>query len=289
MQYDTSRIHGHAMLVGLNIAQWSARKVDKRASQEVAVTHGATSAKGSYYKSLVEGGALEEIKLLASKARAAHYRRTLPWSDAGPRILSNIGYLDYMQDIAQLRGEFDAKVHEFIAQYPLLREEAKRLLGTLFNEADYPTVQAVAMKFSLETTVAPVPRGEDFRCDIGEAEVAEIRAGIEDNNSKAVKTSMNEAFTRLAKVTEAIIERLGNDTAVFRDTLVTNARDLAEVLPSLNFTQDPALTALTKQLVDNICVHDPDVLRNDKLTRRQAYDAAMKMNAGLIDFFGGAV
>lgn len=284
---NESRIHGHAMLVGLNVTQWSARKVDKRAAAEVATTHNVASNKGTYYKSLVEGGALEEIKVIATKARAAHYRRTLPWSDAGPRILSNLGYLDYMAEIAALRDEFDVQVEKFVVEYPALREEAKRLLGSLFNEADYPSTAVVSAKFSMETVVMPIPRGEDFRCDIGDAEVEAIRQSIEQGTTRAVETCMTDAFNRVLKVTEALMDRLGTDDAVFRDSLITNARDLADILPSLNITSDPVLTDLTNQLVNNICVHEPEALRHNKTTRRQAYDAAMKMNAGLIDFFSG--
>lgn len=286
---NTNGIHGKAMLVTLNISQWFARKIDKRAAAEVAANHKAESNKGSFYKSLVEGDSLEAIKQLATRARAAHYRRTLPWSDSGPRILSNLGYLDYMQEMAGYRQQFEKLVAQFVAEYPLLRQEAKRLLGGLFDDSDYPDLQSVVRKFSFVTNVTPLPMADDFRCDLGTEEVDRIRAEIQSNTDAAVKESVADAYDRVAKIVEAYIDRLANPDTTFRDSLVQNARDLAEVLPSLNFTGDPKLEEISKRLVDKLCVHEPDTLRHNKDTRRKAYEEAMEMHKDLIGFFGGTL
>ena len=284
---NANDIHGGVMLVHLSIAGWAARKIDKKAAQEVANAHGVASTKGAYYKSLVEGSSLETIKTVATQARTAHYRRTLPWSDAGPRILSNLGYLDYMQEIGQLKQEYEGAVAKFLQDYPLLRQEAKRLLGTLFNPDDYPDLQQVADKFSFKVSVLPLPKGEDFRCDIGAEEAARVRAEIEANTTSAIQQSLADAYDRVAVVVEAFIDRLADPKTIFRDSLVENARSLAEVLPSLNITGDQRLAALAESLKSKLCAADPDVLRQNHTTRRQAYDAAVQMRGDLVAFFGG--
>lgn len=280
-------IHGRAMLINLNICQWAARKSDKRAANETAAKHGASTGKASFYKPLVEGGELEAIKVAAGKARTLHYHRTLPWSDNGPRILSNVGYLDYMQAMAQLKAEFEHAVAEFVSQYPLLRQEARRTLGTLFVEADYPDVASIRDKFRFEIKVLPLPKGDDFRCDLGTEEMERIRQDIEANTRGAVQDSMTEAFDRVAKIVETYIDRLRDPKTVFRDSMVENARALADVLPSLNFTGDARLDATIASLRDGLCVYEPDDLRKDPLARRKAYDHAMDMHKDLINFFGG--
>ena len=42
-----------ALLVNLSIKQWTAKKLDKRASVEIAKIHGADSRAGRYNKSLL--------------------------------------------------------------------------------------------------------------------------------------------------------------------------------------------------------------------------------------------
>lgn len=284
---DISRVHAKAMLVSLNISQWSARKIDKKAARDVQLANNAESNRGAYYKSLIEGGALEDIKLLATKARAEHYRRTLPWSDAGPRVLPNAGFLEYTKTMQDFGIEFEKLVNKFIAEYPLLRQEANRLLGDLFNDSDYPNLQAVAAKFAFRTTITPLPIGDDFRCDLGSEEVERIRAEITASSQAAMQDAMRDAFDRVSKVVDTFIDRLASPDTTFRDSLVGNAHALAEILPSLNITGDPRLTALTNTLVDKLCANAPQVLRDDPASRKAAYEAAMAMHTDLNSFFAG--
>lgn len=284
-----SNIHSHAMLVNLSISVWTARKLDRKASAEIKASHGLQTDSGAYYKSLVEGGDLAEIKTLAGKIRAEHYRRTLPWLDDGPRVLSNLGYLEYMQVMRDYTDKFDTLVERFMQSYPLLRQEAQRLLGTLFDDDDYPTLTALHHKFALNLGVMPIPAGDDFRCDIGDAEVQRIRTEIEGATKAAVQQSLRDAFERVVKIADCYIDRLADTETVFRDSLVENARDLASLLPSLNFTQDPKLAEVHQQLVDKLCKFTPDTLRSDPLARKETYQAAVAMRKDLLDFFGGAL
>lgn len=284
---DISRIHAKAMLVTLNISQWSARKIDKKAASDVASMNNVASKQGTYYKSLIEGGALDRIKDLATQARAEHYRRTLPWSDAGPRVLPNLGFMDYMAAMGSYKQRFEKLVGEFVATYPLLRYEAQSLLGNLFHDSDYPHMQTVADKFSFKTAVNPLPIGEDFRCDLGSEEVDKIRAEITANTAQATTQAVREAYERVQKVVDAFVDRLQYPDTKFQSTLVTNARDLAEVLPSLNFTEDPLLATIAQRLKDQLCIHEPEALRSDVTTRREAYENALAMKEDLMGFFSG--
>ena len=46
-------LNDRALLVQLNVSQWTARKYDKSASKEVTTAHGASSAAGRFNKSLL--------------------------------------------------------------------------------------------------------------------------------------------------------------------------------------------------------------------------------------------
>lgn len=286
---DVKDIHATVMLAELSVSQWTARKLDRRATQQVADSNKVESRNGAYYKSLIEGGSLEEIRKLVTKARNAHWRRTLPWSDAGPRVLSNMAYLDYMQDMAEYGKQFDELLEKFLNEYPLLRQEARRLLGELFDDDDYPDLNQVAAKFSFGVNILPLPKGDDFRCDIGTVEVDRIRKEITDTTNAAMQRAVTDAFDRVTKVVEAYMDRLAGTETVFRDSLVQNARDLAEVLPALNVTGDPRLTELATKLKEKLCAHEPDALRHNHTTRRETYEQAVAMHKDLMGFLGGGL
>lgn len=286
-QAADTRIHARAMLVTLNISQWSGRKTDKKAAQDVATANNVTSSRGTYYKSLIEGDVLERISKLVTQARTEHYRRTLPWSDNGPRVLSNLGYMDYVQVMADYGRKFDALVLEFVDEYPYLRSEAQIKLGNLFSLSDYPALQHVADKFSFKTSVAPLPMGDDFRCDLGQEEVERIRAEITASTHETAKLATREAFDRVVVVVEKFIDRLALPDTKFQNSLVDNARELADLLPSLNFTGDEKLAQMAGDLKAKLCVFDPADLRTNVDTRREAYNNAMAIKDDLMSYFGG--
>jgi hypothetical protein len=89
-------IHTSAMLVELNISTWTARKLDKRVSEEVDINKGTQARAGNYNKNLLAGTeTLEGIIKYAANARAWHNHQTLPWSDSGVRLLPMASFMDY--------------------------------------------------------------------------------------------------------------------------------------------------------------------------------------------------
>lgn len=285
---NTENISSKAMLVDLRISRWTARKLDKRASAEVAANNAVQSGAGRYYKSLIEGDALTAINKVADLARAYHYRMTLPWLDSGPRTLKSTAYFDYMEAMQDYASQFDAAVTGLINDYPLYRQEARRLLGTLFAADDYPDTEEVKQRFGFRVRVMPLPTAGDFRVELGDGVSDEVREQIEADTRGAVKASLSEAYDRVRKVTEAFVGRLAQPGTVFRDTLVDNARELAEVLPALNFTDDPHLAAIAERLANELTRFDPVDLRKDEGARRAAYVTAKDIHKDVSDFFSGA-
>ena len=282
----TTDISSKAMLADLRISRWTARKTDKKASAEVAKNNNVQTNSGRYYKSLIEGDALTAINKVADAARAYHYRMTLPWSDAGPRVLSSLAYFDYMQTMQDFGVQFDAAVNALVQDYPLYRQEAKRLLGNLFDDADYPMPSQIPDLFGLRVRVSPLPMANDFRVELGDDVTEAVRAEIEQHTRETVQQSVNDAYQRIRKVVSAYVDRLSDPNNRFRDSLVENARDLVEVLPALNFTGDPQLTAFADELRDRLTQYEPDDLRNDPAARTKAATAARDIDARLAGLFG---
>ncbi len=83
------------MLCGLRISGWSARKLDRKVTDETNHAHGAASDAGRYNKALLAKDALAAVVTAANAARTFHYARTLPWLDDGARILPAAAYADF--------------------------------------------------------------------------------------------------------------------------------------------------------------------------------------------------
>ena len=98
----TNHLSTKVMLVDLSISFWTAKKYDRKVSKEVADNHKTTEKVGRYRKNLMmDAPSLEAISKAMGAAHTEHYKRTLPWSDGGVRILTAAGYLSYTPVLAR--------------------------------------------------------------------------------------------------------------------------------------------------------------------------------------------
>lgn len=283
----TPSINTRALLVDLRISQWTARKIDKTATEQVAQANGIDKSVGTYYKSVINGKALEPIKQLVNAARAYHYKMTLPWADSGPRVLSSVAYFEYMGEMQTYATQFETEYKNFEQQYAYHRVEAQRKLGPLFNDSEYPDLNTLADKFSFDLRVTPLPMADDFRVELGDDEVEKLRATIKAQTEAVVGEAVKDVYVRALDVVEAFVDRLSEEDKVFRDSLVTNAQELVATMPKLNFTGDPALAALCERMKETLCQHEPAILRNNVSARKATHEAALAVKKDLLDFFGG--
>lgn len=263
-----------AMLITLNISQWTARKFDKKASAEVEKSHGAKDA-GRFNKMLIGKEALETINKIATSARDYHYKMTLPWGDNGDRLLPASVFMDYRDAVSGFKGDFGSAVTKFVRDYPDYRDQARKRLGTMYDALDYPPVEEVGKRFRIETHVTPIPTEHDFRVQLNESYVKEIqrdlRASMEARQTEAIK----DCWVRLREKVERIHERLSDEDKVFRDSLIDNTRDLVNLLPRLNIMNDPDLDAMASEVGQMLV--DPGRLRNDKGLRNETADKAAEI------------
>lgn len=287
MNTSTENVYGNVMLVDLRVSQWTGRKMDKRVSKAVADANSVAEGSGRYYKTLLDPAVMKSIQQLVTTARNEHYAMTLPWSDDGPRVLSSQLYFTYMQKMRERKDEFLAKVNGLLSEYPYHREEAKRLLGNLFSETDYPTPDELSAKYGFHVRVLPLPKGSDFRCNIPDEELAEVRQQMNSENDALLKRATDEAYSRVHKVAQAYVDRLAETDTVFRDSLVGNARELVELLPALNITNDPRLDELTDKLATYLARYEPKTLRTNMGARKETYEAAKQVVSDIEAVFGG--
>lgn len=277
-------ISTRVLLVQLNVSQWTARKLDKRVTADVAHQHGATRDAGRYNKVLVARGALAAIAAIVAQARADHAEMSLPWLQDGTRIIPVDLYSRYTATMSRHREAFETAVHEFMHDYDAFKDQAREDLGTLYNPADYPDAHSLRARFGWRINAFPMPSSADFRLDLDKATVAALQADLQADLNAALKTAVGDAATRLHDVARTMADKLaaydpllGKQGNPFRDSLVNNVRELLDVLPALNITGDATLAKLTDDARDKLAAHDAQALRDDGALRREVSEEAAKI------------
>lgn len=271
-------VSDRAVLVNLSISQWSAAKSDKKVNREVSQAHGSAENMGNYRKQLVAREAVKKYTQLASDIRQEFYRITLPWSDSGDRILTSKAYFDFSAKFRKRQAELESAWDEFCSLYPSLVDDARKLLNGLHDPADYPALSEIRSKFSIKLDVKPVPEAQDFRVNLGDEEIARLKAQITADSAASVDRAMRDVWSRMRDVIAKISERCKvydqqNPKAhPLHDSTVENITDLLEIIPALNLTGDPQVEEFARQMRD-LTRYTPEQLkhtdyaRNDIATR----------------------
>jgi hypothetical protein len=283
-----SNLISRAMLASLRISSWSARKYDRKITDETNTAHGASSDAGRYNKMLLPGDA-SSYKALTSHiagVRVLHYAQTLAWSDDGWRLLPVANYQRYTDKLRDAKHVYDSLLADFLADYPALQQSARVKLNGMYRDEDYPS--DVAGKYDFAIEYSPVPSGGDFRVELSQDEIDVIATRTESRVKTAFEDAHRDAVKRLYKCVASIHERLASPDAIFRDSLISNATDLCDVLTRLNISGDANLEALRKQ-TDSLATVQPATLRNDTVTRIQTANAAQGILDSMMSVYGKGI
>lgn len=281
-------INERAMLIKLSITQWSARRGDKQATATVASAYGTVSDAGRYNKRLVSPDATKPIEQTANAARTYHYTHTLPWTDEGWRILPSAEYLNYTAEMRKLESQFRAAVADFVNDYPQHQAAAAVALNGLYRAEEYPPAAALADKYTWSIEVSPIPAAADFRVALDSEQTDIIRARITDRVTAGITAAVADLYQRIKDAVSHAAEKFAEPDAIFRDSLITNLADLADLLPRLNLTNDPALAAIGAEIRATLADRSPDHLRRSPAARRQAAEQARAILDKMAGLMGGA-
>jgi hypothetical protein len=276
-------LNDRALLVSLSISQWTARKLDKKATKEVADNNRASTSAGRYNKSLLPlNDLLAHVHQKTGLIREKFAKNTLPWGVDGTRILPSANYLQFMQDFRKEKSEWQSLTRQFIDNYEDLVDEAKRWLGDLYDEKDYPSKLAVIEKFNMDLMVLPVP-ANDFRVQLSSDELSRLQEEMEGRMATVQQEAMMDAWGRLYKHVQHIADKLADPKGIFRDSMLDNAVETCDLLTRLNIADDPNLEAMRREVESKLVSHHPDSLRNDPDLRQDTAAEARK----IMDLMGG--
>ena len=269
---DAPTLASSAMLVELNISSWEGRKKDKKASTKVTEDAQAKKGVANVYKQLL--GDCDELSALRTHVTATrniHSNMTMPWSNSGLRLLPTAQYFKYTEAMSQMQNEFESLKNKFLTAYNDTVVDVQLELGTLFLREDYPLIETLDSKFAFRINYMPLPDVGDFRVDVSNDALREMRKEYSDFYNKQYNVAMNDVWTRLHKALTNMSERLDysgkEDKKVFRDTLVPNVTDMIELLRVCNVTQSTQMSDMATKLEEAMSGVSAVVLRDDNTFR----------------------
>lgn len=274
-----SAVETKTLLVTAHISCWEARKRDRTVDETVVKSHKVSKGVGRYSKRLIDYDApqYKTVRSAANAVRTYLVDNTLPWSDEGVRILPAAQYLEFVSGMNERMSDMKDAVRDLVKAYPTLKTAAKRNLGDLYNEAEYPLPEELYHKFAVSYSFLPFPAAQDFRVDIGDEELDQVRRDMEENLMETLASATQDLWKRMHRAVSRMAERLEDTDSVFRDSLVINLKELCELLPKLNVADDVELEAMRGEVVSKLTQHAPSRLRDDGKARADVAKQAAKI------------
>ena len=136
----------------------------------------------------------------------------------------------------------------------------------------------------MDLTILPFPDADDFRSELDEDTVAEIKASLKAGEARVLDGAMQNTVERIVEAVGHMAKKLAEfkpstgkgvkAEGIFRDSLVENIRELAALLPAFNLTNDPRLTVITERIERELCAEDADYLRENDQVRAEVKKSA---------------
>jgi hypothetical protein len=258
-----------AMLVSLNINQWSARKYDRQVSKEVCETKGADQNSGNFNKQLIPKLNLKDIQRVVNAARNYHYLNTLAWDHDGADLLPAKHYITYSSELSKFKNEFEHEVSKFVDEYPSILTNVMNNLAGLYNSNDYPSQERIKSKFNFEVNITPIPDVADFRIDINKKDMDKLKQDLGNRLEAANAAAEKDLFMRLYTTIAKAYMTLNTPDKIFRNSLILNIVELVQKIPDMNFNNDEQLNQIAKDVSAEVRIIDIEDLRKNKTYRRR--------------------
>lgn len=281
-------IQSKVMLCSVNVSAWGARRFDQKATEEVEKNHRAKNI-GRFNKRLLPEHApsYAEVVSIGGRIRSYFYAHTLKYDQLAVRLLPTMVYMEFADHMRSLKDEFDLAASVFLTNYLDLKETARAEHNGLFNEADYPSLAELSGKFGIRMAVLPFPDASQFGVELPADVLSSLRTEIDQHVTTSISTANSELVGRLYEAVSKMASRLYATDNVRLD-VANNVRELCELLPKLNFSNDPKLTHILEQANTHLAVHSGADLKLSNALRSRVAAKAHEIEGLMEAFMGGA-
>jgi len=207
---------------------------------------------------------------------------TVPWA-VGQRMLNMMNWSDFTSGLRELVDDAYASVDTLCNNWDTVwRNDLARIhqIGIakgnpdLAKESDYPDVDDLRSRFSIDVQYSPIPKVDDFdpRFGMSEEEKSSLQRQLDDVQTSAANHVIEQMIKPLGEAVKKLSVPIGQDGSVFRDSLIDNMLEVADRMNRVCLSDDPLirqpiaeLNALASGLAGN-----KEVIRHSPNARTQA-------------------
>jgi hypothetical protein len=199
--------------------------------------------------------AINQIMSKYGEVYQYHKKHTLPYVDAGPRILPNDMYMEYTQEMKHRIAQVDNLLDTYMPMYDqlVLDDVMYRNSGHAAgraNVSEYPNAEDFRLSMSAELRFQPMPDASHFLFDLSDEDVASFKRAEEE----AAQAANADTVQRMLKPIQALVTKLGEYQGLkgerFHNSLVENVIDGCTLARKLAINPTPELLADITELED---------------------------------------
>ena len=293
---EAPSIKSSAAKASFTCGVWTAKKTDKKATQQVENTNNLKNV-GEFKKSLMtDNMALKKLNYYNGKARNTHYSMTMACGGNNEYIIPMKDLPEYVNTMSDFKNKFYDWKDKFMngytdnkgVQHDGYRHaviEEKLRLGALHNSNDYPTVAEMDSKFHMSYAIEPVP--DSFITDLEESAANQINDIYQQQHRERMKKFSDSVWAETRKNVEKLRDALNYageakksnpDFKIFKESTYTHVQRTVEVLERFNFTGDANMQTVQKILRDAMSGKSADMLKHNeslRLDTKKALDEAI--------------
>lgn len=281
-----SDISKSCVIFRLNITLYTGQKTVAKLADEIAKKHkGEAEAMRAQCAAMDRQDRLS-VQRIALQARQYLRDRSLTWDDNGARLVKATEYQKIHDELVAYKDVFDKAVRALGRKYDDLVDQAKRRVGDLFADVEFPSSSRDLIdKYAYEFTVDKLSdEDEDIRvAGLSKDAAEQIKAQITAEHTQRTEQVKRELVARIEKVVRNMATSLKNPDKIYRDSLIKNVRELADIAPSLNVTRSPEVDKAIAAMSD-LSKDEPDKLREDTKERKKKATEAATLADSLKEF-----
>lgn len=238
-----------------------------------------------------KGNAIAQILTKFNEVYTYHKTHTLPYVDAGPRILPNDLYFEYTQETKHRIAQIENLKRTYMPQYDqlVLDDIAYRNSGSAGGRAsvdDYPTAEQFDSAMSIDIRFTPMPDSRHFLFDLSEDDLQSFKASEQEASMAMNADILSRMLKPLSALTQRLQEYQGQKGERFHNSLVENVIEGCDL--ALKLAINP-----THEFIDEVnslkamatgCLNTVEVIKGSANARHDAKAKLEAVAARMADF-----
>lgn len=220
-------IKDQALLVSVETSAPKKTKMDKEASEQIAVMKNADSKSTRVVNDLYPKHLMKPIEKAEGRARTLlQSGPTYMWK-RNQFLLPSTHFMEFAAEAGKIELEHQQAVTAFMNNFTNVMLEAQATLGQMFDASVYPDLDELRESFTLKFDYDPVTDNKDFRVQMGEEAEAELRRVTQERTLHKFKGLADRVRGRLSTRIKNLISAMEKPEREIRDKDTNQLKEMA--------------------------------------------------------------